>query len=796
MSAGAMHAGPIHRVETLTWELRHANPQAALHGHEFQQRLWRFLKDEGLTCIAKHFDRLDEKLGTPQRVVSLDRLELDLGTLHPSQGEQAWRARLSSAIESALEAVLHAPQSHTTRLDQSASTHEVDQFITYLDLGHLPWSLPTLPHGSLALWLDTLIRRHGRRLWQELEHHPERVRLMQRLQRIHGLHALLAYRNPFVAQALEHLDDIALGPLQAQGHLSAYARDKLRQTLRSQALDMLWNSRGQQLGETRRRQLLQALQAVLTQALGHDWQDRLRPLWVRRVADQNGVAELVHALVQPLEPHEAPSPAWESEVARWQPWVHRGRSLAPEEQQALLQHLQHLRQSHPEVLRERLRQWMAAPDQRRRWALSLDPATFGEVLGLLQPAALAVHWAESLRQTALRLQRMAPPQARPGVSRLQRLLMEACLQALAQGEALPDTHAGWQRFWENAWLRWQPRQHPPEPSPRQPTQPRPPLTKATAVKPEGSLLDRTLRSLARQCEQGRWQWSQRLRMARLLSQESTCKRWMQLFSESKRWQMIKAQFGAVAPALEQRASRLQQWLGQRLGQHVREPAAVVAEHWRRLCSFLFVRGKSPDTAALRQDYQAQGATTKSTTDAAPARSAHKDAAAPIWVDDAGQVLIAVYAERLFKHLGLIEGGRFRSPDAQAQGVQCLQALCHGERDECHTVLSRLLCGVAPAVVLPQPEPLSNNTLGMLEQLLQAVIGHWKALGNTSVAGLRESFLCRQGRLQREPVRHDAPPAWRLVVEKRGFDVLLDRLPWSYNTIRLPWMEGVLHVEWR
>ncbi|HLO95924.1 MAG TPA: contractile injection system tape measure protein, partial [Burkholderiaceae bacterium] len=69
-------------------------------------------------------------------------------------------------------------------------------------------------------------------------------------------------------------------------------------------------------------------------------------------------------------------------------------------------------------------------------------------------------------------------------------------------------------------------------------------------------------------------------------------------------------------------------------------------------------------------------------------------------------------------------------------------------------------------------------------------------GHTSVAGLREAFLQRQGRLAKDKPRADAPPAWRLRVEKRGLDVLLDRLPWGFSTVRLPWMEGVLHVEWR
>jgi hypothetical protein len=70
------------------------------------------------------------------------------------------------------------------------------------------------------------------------------------------------------------------------------------------------------------------------------------------------------------------------------------------------------------------------------------------------------------------------------------------------------------------------------------------------------------------------------------------------------------------------------------------------------------------------------------------------------------------------------------------------------------------------------------------------------VGHTSVAGLRESFLQREGRLQQDKTPAGEPPRWRLRVHTRGIDVLLDRLPWSFQTIRLPWMQGALHVEWR
>lgn len=806
-----------HVIETLHLELRHPHARAAVQGHALQERLMRFLRSEGLSQIERLFDQLAPQLRQP----TLDRLELDLGRLHAGQDEQEWRQRLRLALEEALVPwIRHQGSPSSTPLSQP-----LQHFLCYLERGHLPWQLTATPQGSLSRWLAWLVRQQGPQLWRALERHPAGPALLLRLRQIsphEGLQALLAQRDPGLGRQLEALDEQALLPLQASGRLSAYERQRLQQSLRAQALDLLWEARGRPLGEARRQRLLQALQAELSRSLGAGWQERLQPL-----APSAGEPGLLQALLsrqrdgqagQDLTPDatagSSPGRVWEASLLRLRPLLDGGRPLSQAQQIRLLGQLQALAGQQPQALGQRLAGWMQERPARRRWVLALDAASLGGLLGCLGPrptggpealhlpqAAPAVHWAESLRQTALRLQRRAPPGLRPGLSRLQRLLMEACLDAVARGDRLPDSHAGWQRFWEAAWQRWE------QPDTARRTLPQPPVAPAPAADKEAWLppapprpdpraakdtppsppLDRALLGLARQCEQGRWQWPQRLRLARLLSSEQACARWVRLFDESRRWQMIRAQFGAASQGLQQRAGRLLRWLGQAM----QEPAAALAEHWRRLCRVLFVEGRPPEADTLRQAYQQARPPAAAPAPPLPDRE-------PIWVDDAGQVLLAAYAERLFKHLDLLDQGRFRDEAARAVAVQCLQQLCHGgqAREECHSVLSRLLCGASPATVLPAVPPLSADTLALLEQMLQAVIAHWKALGSTSVAGLRETFLQRQGRLAKEKPRADGPPAWRLRVEKRGLDVLLDRLPWGFSTIRLPWMEGVLHVEWR
>lgn len=164
----------------------------------------------------------------------------------------------------------------------------------------------------------------------------------------------------------------------------------------------------------------------------------------------------------------------------------------------------------------------------------------------------------------------------------------------------------------------------------------------------------------------------------------------------------------------------------------------------------------------------------------------------VQVHNAGIVLLGAYAPRLFSMLGLTDGRAFVDADAAARAVHLLQWLVdeRSDREEYLLVLNKLLCGLPLATPLPREVALQAREQDAGQQMLQAVISHWNALGGTSVQGLRETFLQREGRLQRDE------DAWRLRVAPRPFDMLLDRLPWGYATLKLPWMKEVLHVDWR
>jgi hypothetical protein len=165
---------------------------------------------------------------------------------------------------------------------------------------------------------------------------------------------------------------------------------------------------------------------------------------------------------------------------------------------------------------------------------------------------------------------------------------------------------------------------------------------------------------------------------------------------------------------------------------------------------------------------------------------------PLFIGNAGLVLATPYLPRLFEMLGLVRDKAFASPDGAARAVLLCEYLVSGEASapEPLLALNKLVCGLPLAAPVPRAIELLPQEREAIEGLLQALITHWTALGKTSVAGLRQTFLQREGRLEH------SDEAWQLQVQPQTFDMLLDRLPWGYTPVRFPWMPEVLHVHWR
>jgi hypothetical protein len=162
----------------------------------------------------------------------------------------------------------------------------------------------------------------------------------------------------------------------------------------------------------------------------------------------------------------------------------------------------------------------------------------------------------------------------------------------------------------------------------------------------------------------------------------------------------------------------------------------------------------------------------------------------VFVGCAGVVLLHPFLPRLFEALGIATDDALVQPD-RALGLLHFLATGQPVAPEYDLLLPKLLCNLPLDLPAPAPAVLSAAEMDEAIALLSAVVGHWTALGDISVDGLRGSFLVRPGKLSRRGDGSDL-----LQVEPRSYDILLDRLPWGIGMLQLPWMKKSLRVEWR
>jgi len=169
---------------------------------------------------------------------------------------------------------------------------------------------------------------------------------------------------------------------------------------------------------------------------------------------------------------------------------------------------------------------------------------------------------------------------------------------------------------------------------------------------------------------------------------------------------------------------------------------------------------------------------------------------PFYIANAGAVLLWPFLSRYFQILGLLEEkDKFRSELERSRAIHLVQYLAIGQMEapEPELLLNKILCGARPEQPLETVSPVTAEEEELSLQMLHGLLENWHKLSNTSIEGLRQSFLMREGRLVRKDKEEKS---WSLVVSTKGYDVLLDSLPWRLSMIRLPWMQTMLYVKWR
>jgi len=163
-----------------------------------------------------------------------------------------------------------------------------------------------------------------------------------------------------------------------------------------------------------------------------------------------------------------------------------------------------------------------------------------------------------------------------------------------------------------------------------------------------------------------------------------------------------------------------------------------------------------------------------------------------YIPHAGVILLHPFLSTCFSRLHWWGEGAFVDEDARQKAVFLMHYLATGRREapEYELVLPKVLCGYSPEATMKGSIILTEEEYVEADEMLEMVLVRWDKLKGTSVEGLREVFLQRDGKLLR---RNDR---LTLLVESHSIDLLLDFLPWGLSIVKLPWLPEIIYVEWR
>jgi len=163
----------------------------------------------------------------------------------------------------------------------------------------------------------------------------------------------------------------------------------------------------------------------------------------------------------------------------------------------------------------------------------------------------------------------------------------------------------------------------------------------------------------------------------------------------------------------------------------------------------------------------------------------------IWVQNAGLILLHPFLKPFFTACGIAGKHGNLPPENFDMAVQTMHFLATGNENvfEGNLIFEKFLCGEPLKMPIQQKSLLTDSIKTEANDLLVEVVRYWPALKNTSADGLRQMFIQRDGKLIQEDSKY------RLIVERKAQDVLLEKLNWNISVIKLPWISNILFTEW-
>jgi len=168
----------------------------------------------------------------------------------------------------------------------------------------------------------------------------------------------------------------------------------------------------------------------------------------------------------------------------------------------------------------------------------------------------------------------------------------------------------------------------------------------------------------------------------------------------------------------------------------------------------------------------------------------KEIETEIYIENAGLILLHPFLKPFFEKVNLLENNVIKQSNYDL-ATQILYYLATNKEQaaEHQLIFEKYLCGIPAGFPLNKFVPIPHQIKTECDELLKAVLTHWKSLQSSSSALLQNEYLCRPGKLS---LHNDKD---LLYIQRKTQDILLEKIPWNIHIIKLPWNKKLLYVEW-
>jgi hypothetical protein len=165
-------------------------------------------------------------------------------------------------------------------------------------------------------------------------------------------------------------------------------------------------------------------------------------------------------------------------------------------------------------------------------------------------------------------------------------------------------------------------------------------------------------------------------------------------------------------------------------------------------------------------------------------------AEPVFISNAGLVLVHPYLQFLFDQCHLLDKRDFKDERSRARAVVLMHYAVTGSVDyrEEDCLLYKLLCGF-PMYAVTAAVKLKSIEKKLVNEMLFVLTTHWPVIRNSTPDEVRGNWLVRDGRL----LEHE--DFWELKVERKPYDILLESLPFTLSPVKFSWMSKRLSINW-